>query len=63
MASRGDEVEKRMHSVVPETRIPLDSRFFSKNIIVLALEISNDLAKRSLVIDLISKTGGVDDSK
>ncbi len=62
MASWSDKVEERMHSVVPEARISLDSRFFCKNIIILALEVSNDLAKRSLVIDLISKPGCVDDS-
>ena len=45
MACRGDEVQHDMHAVVPEARVTLDTALFSKNVIVLSLEVSNDLRK------------------
>ena len=42
MASRGDEVEESVHSVVPEAGVTLDTRLFSENVIVLAFEIANN---------------------
>ena len=63
MSGRGDEVEKRMHPVIPEPGVSLDSRLFCEDVIVLTFEISNYLAKGSLVIDLVSKARSVDDSE
>jgi hypothetical protein len=45
MASRGNEVEKNVDTVVPKTRITLNSGFLSENIVILSLEISNNLRK------------------
>ncbi len=63
MAGGSDEVEERMHSIVPETRISLDPGLFRKNVVVLTFEISNNLAKGSLIVDLISEARRVDDSE
>lgn len=43
MSSGRDEVEQCMNSVVPETRISLDSGLLCKNVIVLTLEVTDDL--------------------
>ena len=43
MASGRDEIKQSVHSVVPETRVTLDTRLFSQNVIVLAFEVTNDL--------------------
>lgn len=40
-----DKVEEDMDTVVPEARVTLDSRFFSKNIVILAFEVSDDFTK------------------
>lgn len=42
MASRRDEVEESMNTVIPETRVTFDTRLFSQDIIILAFEVSND---------------------
>lgn len=47
-----DEVKEDMDTVVPEAGVTLDPRLLGKNIIVLALEVSNNFpeaAKRSVV--------------
>jgi hypothetical protein len=36
MASWGDEVEKRMDTIVPKAGVTLDARFLRENIIILA---------------------------
>jgi len=63
MASRSDKVEQRVHTVIPETRVSLDSRLLGKNVVVLALEVADDLAKRSFVVDLISKARGINNGE
>jgi len=50
-----DEVEQRVDSVVSETRITLDSRFFRQDVIVLSLEVADDFAKGCLIVDLIAE--------
>lgn len=45
MSCRGDKVEKSVDTVVPETWVALDTRFFSQNIVVLTLEIANYFLK------------------
>ena len=42
VASRRNEVEKGVDSVVPEARVTLDTRLFGKNVVVLAFKISNN---------------------
>ena len=42
MASRGDKIEKGVDAVVPEAGITLNARLFGKNVIVLALEVTDD---------------------
>lgn len=45
MASGGDEVEEDVDTVVAETRVTLDTRLLGQNVIILALEVADDLAK------------------
>lgn len=45
VAGGRDEVEQHMHSVVPESRVTLDPRLFRQNVIVLALQVTDNLAK------------------
>lgn len=45
MAGRGDEVEKDVDTVVAETRVTLDTRLLGENVIVLALEVTDDFAE------------------
>ncbi len=45
MAGGGDEVEHGMHTVVSEAGVTLDTRFLSKNVIVLPLEVADDLGE------------------
>jgi hypothetical protein len=40
-----DKVEEDVDTVVPEARVTLDSRFFGKNIVILAFEVSDDFTK------------------
>lgn len=42
VSSRRYEIQKSMHSVVFGTAVTLDARFFSQNVVVLALEISDN---------------------
>lgn len=43
MASRRDKVQQSMYTVVTESGVTLDPRFFSQDVIILTLEISDDL--------------------
>ena len=61
MARRSDEVEKGVNTIVAEAGITLDSGLFGENGIVLSLEITNDFVEGRLVVDLVTKAGGVDD--
>jgi hypothetical protein len=45
MAGRGDKVEESVDSIVTEAWVTLDARLFSKDIIILALNVSSDLSK------------------
>jgi len=54
MTSRGDEVEQSMNTVISESWIALDPRFFSENVIVLALEVSDNLRKAARISGLIT---------
>jgi len=45
MASRCDEVEKNVHSVVSESWITLDSGLLCENVVVLAFKVSNNFAE------------------
>jgi len=63
MAGGCDKVEKRVYTVVPESRLTLDPRLFSKNIIVLPLKVSDDLGEASFVVNLVTETGGIDNCK
>jgi hypothetical protein len=37
-----DEVEKGMNTVVPETRVTLDTGLFGQDVVVLALEVADN---------------------
>jgi hypothetical protein len=56
-----DEVKERMNAIIAEARVTLDSRFSGKNVIVLSFEVAHDFAKGRLVVDLVTKTGGIND--
>ena len=43
VAGGRDEVQERVHPVVAETRVTLDTGLLGENIVVLALEVTNDL--------------------
>lgn len=45
MSSGGDEVEKGVHTVVLETRITLDTRLLSKDVVVLTFKICHNFLK------------------
>ena len=63
MAGRGDEVEKGVDTVVSEARVTLDTRLFRQDIIVLALEVSDNFGEAGLVVYLIAEAGGVDNGE
>ena len=42
VAGGSNEVEHGMYTVVPESRVTLDSRLLSQNIVVLSLEVANN---------------------
>jgi len=50
-----------VHAVVPESRVTLDSALLRENVIVLALEVGTDLAKRALIVDLVTEARRVND--
>lgn len=45
VSSGGNEVQQDVHTVVSEAGVTLNSGFFRKNVIVLALEVTNNLAE------------------
>ena len=75
MPCRCDEVEQSMNTIILEPWITLDSRLFSKDIIILTLEVLDNLGKAEdhirekrlvgcinmpiFVVDLVSKSGSV----
>lgn len=48
MASRSDKVEQGMNTIIPESGVTLDTRFFCKDVIILTLKMSNDLREAML---------------
>jgi hypothetical protein len=58
-----DKVEEDVDTVVPEARVTLDSRFFGKNIVILAFEVSDDFTKAGFIVNLVTKTGGINDGE
>ena len=48
MASGCDKVEKGVDTVIPESGVTLDTRFFCKDVIILTLKMSNDLREAML---------------
>ncbi len=63
MTGRGDEIEQCVYTVVPKAWVTLDTALFGKNIIVLAFEMPNDLRERSLIVNLVTESWGIDDSE
>ena len=63
MAGRGDKVEKGVDTVVSEARITLDTRLFRQDIIVLALEVSDNFGEAGLIVYLVAEAGGVVDGE
>jgi hypothetical protein len=63
MASRCNEVQQNVDTVVAESGVTLNTRFLCKNVIVLALEIANDLSEAGLVVDLVTETRGIDNGQ
>ena len=63
MAGRGDEIEKGVNTVVSEARITLDTRLFRQDIIILALEVSDNLGEAGFIVYLIAEARGVDDGE
>ena len=45
MAGRRDKVEESVNAVVPESRVTLDTRLLSQDIVILALEVANNLGE------------------
>jgi hypothetical protein len=43
MARGRDEVKHGVDTVVPESRVTLDSRLHGQNVVVLSLEVANNL--------------------
>lgn len=63
MTGGGDEVEESVDSIVSETGVSLDPGFLGENIIVLSFQVSCDLGKTSLIINLITESGRINDSQ
>ena len=55
MACRSNEVEKSVHTIISEPGITLNARLLSQNIIVLSFEMSHDLRKARVVVNLVTK--------
>lgn len=47
MAGGGNEVEHHMDTVVPESRVTLDTRLLGQNVVVLSLEVADNLCEAS----------------
>lgn len=45
VACGGDKVEECMHAIVAESGVTLDTRFFGKDVIVLSLQVTDNLAE------------------
>jgi hypothetical protein len=58
VTGRGDEIQQRMHPIVPEPRVTLDPRLLRQNVVVLALQVVHDLLEPARCTDerLVSKS-------
>lgn len=43
MTCRGNEVEHSVYTVVPESRVTLNTRLLGQDVVILSLEITDDL--------------------
>lgn len=57
MTSRGDEVKHSVNTVVSKSRVTLDSRLFSQNVIVLALEVAQNFGKARVSVRILHGAG------
>ena len=57
------KVEKNVDSVVPESRVTLDSALLCQDVIVLTLEVAGDLAEGSFVINAVTEARCVHDGQ
>ena len=48
MAGWGNEIEKRVDTIIPEAGITLNARFFRKNIIILAFQVTNNFLETDI---------------
>ena len=48
-----------MHTIISEPGVSLDARLLSQNVIVLSLEMSDDLRKARVVVNLVTKARSV----
>lgn len=48
MTSGRDKIEESVNTVVPEPGVTLDTRLFSQDIVVLALEVANNLGEAAV---------------
>jgi hypothetical protein len=63
MTGGGDKVEESVDSIVSETRVSFDPGFLCEDIIVLSFQVSCDLGKTSLIINLITEPRCINDSQ
>jgi hypothetical protein len=63
VASRSDEVEQGVDTIVAEAGITLDSGLFCEDGIVLSLKVADDFAKGRLIVDLVAEARGVDNGQ
>jgi len=52
MASWGDKVEKGMDTVIPESRVTLDTGLFGKNIIILTFKVAHNFTETIIMLIL-----------
>ncbi len=48
MAGGSDEVEQRMHTIIAEAGVTLDTGLLCENVVVLSLKIANNLTEAFL---------------
>jgi hypothetical protein len=63
MACRCDKVQQDVYAIIPETRVTLDTRFLSQDVIVLPLQVADNLRKASLVVYLVAESGSIDNGQ
>jgi len=63
MTRRSDKVEESMDTVVSESWVALDARFFRQDVVVLALKIANNFSKGGFVVNLVAEAGSIDNGQ